>query len=158
MRKLAVPLALMLAVGIMVPTGGWTKELARDNALVDLKNAKRANEGKIEGRTDDKGGGTKVDDKGGKDRDDSLATDDKMKTCYVFVSGGKMTRPNQKHLSSADRMRIRADEYLRKMAGMIYHDDAVRYPEKAEDPKSYNPRYNRYLRDDRLGRKACVIL
>ena len=28
-------------------------------------------------------------------------------------------------------------------------------PEKADDPKSYNPRYNLYSRDDHFGRKAC---
>jgi hypothetical protein len=162
MLKLAVPFALMLAVGAagaVFPTAANAKETTRDQALVDLKNAKRTNEAKTEGKTDDKGGGKGADDKDKDDKGkDRLVKDDKMKTCYVFVSGGKMSRPKQTHITAADRARLQAEDRMKVYAGMIYYDDAVRNPEKADDPKSYNPRYNLYLKDDRMGRKACVIL
>ncbi len=109
MRKLMVPLGLMLAVSLTAPTGAVA------------------------------------------------GNDDQLKTCHVFTSGGKLPRPDQRYITKGDEMRLKAEDHLKRLAGMIFHDDAVRYPEKADDSKSYNPRYNQYGRDDRLGRKACVL-
>ena len=169
MRKWMASLALVLAVGLMAPTSASAKEdTARDAALQQLKNTKKAVEDSVAKKGDDKNvSGKGKDDKGkddkGKDakgQDDKgggVANDDQMKNCYVYTSAGKQPRPNQRHISKADKMRLKADDRLKQLAGMIYHDDTVRYPEKADDPKSYNPRYNLYSKDDRLGRKACVL-
>lgn len=170
MRKSMVRLALMLALGLMAPAGASAKEdTTRDAALQQLKNTKKAVEDSVAKKADDKGTsgkGTsgkgkddagKNDDKGKDDKGRGVANDDQMKSCYVYTSAGKQPRPDQRHISKADKMRLKSDDKLKQLAGMIFHDDAVRYPEKADDPKSYNPRYNLYSKDDRLGRKACVL-
>ena len=154
MRSFMVPLALMLALGLVAPTSASAKEdTARAAALQQLKNTKKAVEDSVAKKADDKG----KDDKGKDDKGGGVANDDQMKSCYVYTSAGKQPRPDQRHVSKADKMRLKSDDKLKQLAGMIFHDDAVRYPEKADDPKSYNPRYNLYSKDDRLGRKACVL-
>jgi hypothetical protein len=164
MRKLMAPLALMLALGLVVPTSASAKEDAsRAAALQQLKNTKKAVEDSVAKKADDKNVSGKgkddkgKDDKGKDDKGGGVANDDQMKSCYVYTSAGKQPRPDQRHVSKADKMRLKSDDKLKQLAGMIFHDDAVRYPEKADDPKSYNPRYNLYSKDDRLGRKACVL-
>lgn len=169
MRKLMAPLALMLALGLVVPTSASAKEDAsRAAALQQLKNTKKAVEDSVAKKADgqnvsgkgkdDKGkDDTPKNDKGKDDKGGGVANDDQMKSCYVYTSAGKQPRPDQRHISKADKMRLKSDDKLKQLAGMIFHDDAVRYPEKADDPKSYNPRYNLYSKDDRLGRKACVL-
>jgi hypothetical protein len=159
MRKLMAPLALMLALGFVVPTSASAKEDAsRAAALQQLKNTKKAVEDSVAKKADDKGlSGKGKDDKGKDDKGRGVANDDQMKSCYVYTSAGKQPRPDQRHISKADKMRLKSNDKLKQLAGMIFHDDAVRYPEKADDPKSYNPRYNLYSKDDRMGRKACVL-
>jgi len=164
MRKLMAPLALMLALGLVVPTSASAKEDAsRAAALQQLKNTKKAVEDSVAKKADDKDVSGKgkddkgKDDKGKDDKGGGVANDDQMKSCYVYTSAGKQPRPDQRHISKADKMRLKSDDKLKQLAGMIFHDDAVRYPEKVDDPKSYNPRYNLYSKDDRLGRKACVL-
>ncbi len=175
MRKSMVPLALMLALGLLIPAGASAKEdTTRDAALQQLKNTKKAVEDSVAKKADDtgtsgkgtSGKGTsgkgkddagKNDDKGKDDKGGGVANDDQMKNCYVYTTGGRKTRPDQRHITKADEMRLKVDDRLKQLAGMIYYDDAVRYPEKADDPKSYNPRYNLYSKDDRMGRKACVL-
>ena len=164
MRKLMAPLALMLALGLVIPTSASAKEDAsRAAALQQLKNTKKAVEDSVAKKADDKNVSGKgkddkgKDDKGKDDKGGGVANDDQMKSCYVYTSAGKRPRPDQRHVSKADKMRLKSDDKLKQLAGMIFHDDAVRYPEKADDPKSYNPRYNLYSKDDRLGRKACVL-
>ena len=154
MHKLMVPLALMLAVSLMAPTGASAKEdSAKSTSLEQSKNAKQADDKGGKGK-DDAG---KNDDKGKDDKGGGVANDDQMKNCFVYTSGGRKPRPDQRHITKADEMRLKSDDHLKQLAGMIYYDDAVRYPEKADDPKSYNPRYNLYSRDDHLGRKACIL-
>ena len=155
MHKLMVPLALMLAVSLMAPTGASAKEdSAKSTSLEQSKNAKQADDKGGKGKDDPKKDDDKKNDKGGSVAGDD---DDQLKTCQVFTSGGKLPRPNQRHITEGDEMRLQVEDRLKQLAGMIYYDDAVRYPEKADDPKSYNPRYNLYSRDDRLGRKACIL-
>jgi hypothetical protein len=169
MRKSMVQLALMLALGLMVPAGASAKEdTTRDAALQQLKNTKKAVEDSVAKKADDKGTSGKgtsgkgkddvgKNDKGKDDKGGGVAGDDQMKNCFVYTTGGRKPRPDQRHITKADEMRFKTDDRLKQLAGMIYHDDTVRYPEKADDPKSYNPRYNLYSKDDRLGRKACVL-
>jgi hypothetical protein len=169
MRKSMVQLALMLALGLMVPAGASAKEdTTRDAALQQLKNTKKAVEDRVAKKADDKGTSGKgtsgkgkddvgKNDKGKDDKGGGVAGDDQMKNCFVYTTGGRKPRPDQRHITKADEMRFKTDDRLKQLAGMIYHDDTVRYPEKADDPKSYNPRYNLYSKDDRLGRKACVL-
>jgi hypothetical protein len=170
MRKSMVPLALMLALGLMVPAGASAKEdTTRDAALQQLKNTKKAVEDSASKKADDKGTsgkGTsgkgkddagKNDDKGKDDKGGGVASDDQMKNCFVYTKEGKKPRPDQRYITKADEMRLKSDDRLKQLAGMIYYDDSVRYPEKADDPKSYNPRYNLYSKDDCMGRKACVL-
>ena len=159
MHKLMAPLALMLAVSFTAPAdvsakdgsgksnnAGQSKEYKNETEKADDKGGK--GRGKNDDRNDDKGG-----DRGG----GVAGSDDQLKTCYVFSSGGKLPRPVQHYITKGDEMRLLADDHMKRLAGMIYHDDTVRYPEKADDPKSYNPRYDLYSRDDRLGRKACIL-
>jgi hypothetical protein len=155
MHKLMAPFALMLAVSFTAPAdvsakdgsgksndAGQSKEYKNETEKADDKGGK--GRGKDDGRNDDKGGGV-------------AGSDDQLKTCYVFSSGGKLPRPVQHYITKGDEMRLLADDHMKRLAGMIYYDDTVRYPEKADDPKSYNPRYDLYSRDDRLGRKACIL-
>jgi hypothetical protein len=151
MHKLMAPLALMLAVSFAAPADVSAKDgSGKSNDAGQSKEYKNGIE-----KADDKGGKGrgKDDDKGG----GMAGSDDQLKTCYVFSSGGKLPRPVQRYITKGDEMRLLADDHMKRLAGMIYYDDTVRYPEKADDPKSYNPRYDLYSRDDRLGRKACIL-
>jgi hypothetical protein len=141
MHRLIAVLTVLVMTGAMAPAVTYAKEGSEPTKV-----AKKSGD-------DPKGDDHKTDDKNGRANDD-----DSLKTCYVFTSGGKIPRPAQHYITKGDLARIQNDDYLKKLSSIYYSDDTAKYPENADDSKSYNPRLDQYNKDDRLGAKACILL